>query len=349
MKINRNNYEPFFLDFLEGNLEEDQIDQFLDFLEQNPDLKEELQLFESIHLPEEQIVYPGKKELYKSAADVKQAAENQIIAYLEGDMEDEKRRSFEAWLGAHPELQKEYKLYAQTRLIADRAIKYPEKHKLYRKSGKTIVLNWISRVAAVVVLLWGIDALYRNPNEPIPQKQGPEIAELKPKAEPSVKQMDREKKSPETEVPMKTKPAKETKPVKTKSIREQTKGRLEEKKPVQPKPEEKDLKALAFISPIHAQLKNTPSGIQLAVSHASTDLATGKPDNVMSVDEFLASRAKKVGNEGLVSAKRIARTGLGLVSELSGDMIGYTENEGKITSVDFETKILAFSIPLKKK
>ncbi|MBC8005772.1 MAG: hypothetical protein H7X84_09885, partial [Verrucomicrobia bacterium] len=48
-KITRDNYEAFFLDYLEGNLEETLIDQFLDFLEKNPDLKEELHLFENIH------------------------------------------------------------------------------------------------------------------------------------------------------------------------------------------------------------------------------------------------------------------------------------------------------------
>jgi hypothetical protein len=55
-----------------------------------------------------------------------------------------------------------------------------------------------------------------------------------------------------------------------------------------------------------------------------------------------------VGNEGLHSAQRIARAGLGLASELSGDRIGYSEKDGKITSVDFESKLMAFSIPLKK-
>jgi hypothetical protein len=67
------------------------------------------------------------------------------------------------------------------------------------------------------------------------------------------------------------------------------------------------------------------------------------------LDEFLASRAKKAGSEGLLSAQRILRAGLGVASELSGDRIGYSEQNGKITSIGFESKLMAFSIPLKKK
>ena len=69
MKITRDNYESFFIDFIEGNLPENMIDQFLDFLNQNPDLKEELHLFEEVNLPEELVVFQEKKQLHKSAAD----------------------------------------------------------------------------------------------------------------------------------------------------------------------------------------------------------------------------------------------------------------------------------------
>ena len=111
MKITRDNYEPFFLDYLEGNLDENMIDQFLDFLEKNPDLKEELHLFEHVNLPEEHIDFSGKESLYKSAAEEKLMLEDKIIVYLEGDMEQEDRKLFEIYLSGHPELQKEYNLF----------------------------------------------------------------------------------------------------------------------------------------------------------------------------------------------------------------------------------------------
>ena len=42
MKINRNNYEVFFMDYLDGNLDESVVNDFIEFLQKNPDLKEEL-------------------------------------------------------------------------------------------------------------------------------------------------------------------------------------------------------------------------------------------------------------------------------------------------------------------
>jgi len=135
MKINRDNYESFFLDFLEGKLKENQIDEFLDFLEQNQDLKDELHQFESVHLPEEQILFTDKGKLYKSDSEQKVIPENKLIAYLEGDLEKEERIRFEAYLASHQELQKEYNLFARTRLIPESGIRMTDKHKLYRKSG----------------------------------------------------------------------------------------------------------------------------------------------------------------------------------------------------------------------
>jgi hypothetical protein len=40
--LTRNNYEIWFVDYLDGKLGNEQLDTLLDFLEQNPDLKQEL-------------------------------------------------------------------------------------------------------------------------------------------------------------------------------------------------------------------------------------------------------------------------------------------------------------------
>ena len=42
MKINRNNYEMYFIDYLDGVLSPDLVSELLLFLDENPDLKEEL-------------------------------------------------------------------------------------------------------------------------------------------------------------------------------------------------------------------------------------------------------------------------------------------------------------------
>ncbi len=350
MNVTRDNYESFFLDFLEGNLEENRVDQFLDFLEENPDLKEELQLFDTIRLPEEQILFQDKNILYKSEADSKQIIENKAIAYFEGDLDDNERKLFEAYLSAYPELETEYRLFTKTRLIPDLGIKYPNKQKLYKKSGYTVFLNWAARAAAVVVLLWGINSLYQNEDQVQQQQGNPKLAEITAKDKPLAETIEQQNKPQETEVQEVPKPVQEPNTLKLKGNPEKAKQIQEEKPSEEIIKSEHDLIAMTTISPILAQIENPSlTDNKLAIAQIGYDLNVREPSDTLSLEEYLAIRAKRAGNEGLFSFQRIARMGLNLASELSGDRIGYNETDGKITKVEFESKLLAFSIPLEKK
>ena len=343
MKITRDNYESFFIDYIEGNLHESMIDQFLDFLNQNPDLKEELHLFEEVNLQEEHVVFQEKKQLHKSAADEKHSLENTAIAYLEGDLDSTENKAFETYLASHPELKKEHDLFAKTRLRPDSEIKYPGKRKLYRKSGATIVMSWVARAAAVIVLVWGINSVIQLQNPQESGKRTQEVAEISPRPAIMVKKADSEKINQKTAVPLKNKPER------AKVIHVQPKVEPKEIQPVDSNPTDRDLTTLAQISPILPQLDQATQEAQLAFAHSVNSMKINDSKNVMSVEEFLADRAKKVGKEGLFSVRRIARLGLNLASEISGERIGYQMKDGKIASVDFESKLMAFSIPLEKK
>jgi len=345
MKITRDNYESFFMDYIEGNLPEGMIDQFLDFLNQNPDLKEELRLFEEVNVPQEHVVFQEKKQLHKSAADETRRVENIAIAYLEGDWDADKNKTIETYLAANPEFKREYDLIAKTQLKPDFTIKYPEKRRLYRKSGVTIVMNWGARVAAVLVLIWAINSVIQTQNSPESQKTKTELAEVMPKATPNLpaKKPVSENLIQEITAPVKSKPEK------VKAIEEQTKVEPKETQPLDSTPTDRDLTTLAEINPRVTQLDQEPLETQLAFSQSDHVMKINEPQKVMSVEEFLAIRAKKVGKEGLFSAQRFARFGLNLASEISGERIGYQVKDGKIASVDFESKLMAFSIPLEKK
>lgn len=343
MKITRDNYESFFIDYIEGNLPESMIDQFLDFLNQNPDLKEELHLFEEVNLPEELVVFQEKKQLHKSAADENRRLENSVVAYMEGDLGADESNAFETYLAAHPEFKKEYDLFIKTRLSPDFGIKYPDKQKLYRKSGATIVMNWIARAAAVLVLIWGINSVIQTQNTPESPKMNPELAEISPSPASTIKKADSEESYQKSVVPVKNNPEK------TKDLQKQTKIEPKETQPMDSKPTDRDLTVLAQIAPIVQQLHQETLETQLAFSRSDHVMKINETKNVISVEEFLASRVQKVSKEGLFSVQRIARLGLNLASEISGERIGYQTKDGKITSVDFESKLMAFSIPLEKK
>jgi hypothetical protein len=345
MIITRDNYEPYFLDYLEGKLEENMIDEFLDFLEQNPDLKEELHLFENIHLPEEELVYSGKKHLYKSSAEEKSAFEMKAVACMEGDLGDEERESFEAYLASHPELQREYDLFEKTRLVADTHVQYPRRQQLYRKSGTILLMNWVARAAAVALLLWGINSLFQ-PGSPTRLPSGTEeIATVKPQPAPPVLQTtEPEVKAPATKKDETLASSSDPKPAKPTRVNTVTTTPAENIRSA-----ERDLTVLEEIQPILASLEREDDENQLAVSKLVNFERIRDPRNGMTLEEFLASRAKKVGDGGWLSANRILRTGLNVASELSGDRIGYKVKNGKISSLDFESRLMAFSIPLQKK
>ena len=349
MKITRENYESFFLDYLENNLKEEFIDEFLDFLKQNPDLKEELNLFDHLNLPEEKIIFSGKNQLYESVSDEKAALEIRLIACLEGDMEDQERNSFEDYLANQPELQKEYNLLAKTRLAPDLAIKYPEKHRLKRKSRSVHILNWSIRIAAIVLLFWGINAVIKTGNQSDDQRDVPKIAELISKPVIQAEKAENKKPISETTIPQKLNIPVEPKPAGEQIVEStavespsgnQTKTIIESE-PV--------ANILAEISPKMARLESSDSINQLVVPIATKIVKSDKAGNELTIEEFLASKAKKAGDEGLLSAKRLARAGLDVASGISGERIAYVEKNGQITSIGFESKLIAFSIPLKKK
>ncbi|MEZ4798842.1 MAG: hypothetical protein R2809_03495 [Flavobacteriales bacterium] len=67
MMITRENYEAYFLDYLEGNLDESLLPQFHRFLDENPDLKVELEMVSDFQLPAPTLTFNRKLMLYKGS------------------------------------------------------------------------------------------------------------------------------------------------------------------------------------------------------------------------------------------------------------------------------------------
>ncbi|MGE5393242.1 MAG: hypothetical protein ACM3P1_00785 [Candidatus Saccharibacteria bacterium] len=343
MKITRDNYESFFLDYLEGTLEETMIDQFLDFLEQHPDLKEELNLFEEIPLPQEPLVFKDKQALYKTPGRESEAFDRKAVAYMEGDLKEHERCSFEASLERNPKLKQEYALLEKTRLTADTTIHYPDKQKLYRKSATILLINWAGRAAAVLILLIGVySLLQRGGDTRIPVTT--EVASVKtPSSTPAV---TTEPKVSEPVTNSKDPVAKAVRPV-NKVHQKVTKTASESVVEQSQAPGE--LLAARTISPIPAHLESEQLEMALVPFNRPNNQRFTNGRTVMTLDEYLAFKAKKATNEGILSANRLLRVGLNVASEISGDRLGYTVKNGKVASLDFESKLLAFEIPLEKK
>jgi hypothetical protein len=87
MKPDRENYEVWFTDWLDGNLTREQAEQFLAFLEENPDIKEEAESISFTRLASSTDHFIKKEDLKRSPSEL---ALSQIeylsVAYLEKDI-----------------------------------------------------------------------------------------------------------------------------------------------------------------------------------------------------------------------------------------------------------------------
>jgi len=156
-KINSANYESFYLDYLEGNLgENDTLDLFA-FLNENPHLQVEEDM--PVLTSTEPALSSEFKNLLKTDLLSNKINWNNfdffLIARLEGQLNTKQEEVLNLFLEEHPELKKEEKLYAATILAADKTIVFKGKSKLKQK-GKVILWPYFSAAAAAcaVMVLW---------------------------------------------------------------------------------------------------------------------------------------------------------------------------------------------------
>ncbi|MCK4638930.1 MAG: hypothetical protein KAT33_05880 [Bacteroidales bacterium] len=162
MKINRNNYEIFFLDYMDGNLDPALIAELLIFLEENPGLKEEFEDFELISVPvESSVIFEDKNNLkknYVTGIDNINSTnyQNYFIASLENDLSAEELNQLKLFLKTNPSLTKEYKLFENTFSKPDKKIVFADKKTLKRYPfsilSKKAVYYSVSIAASILIL-----------------------------------------------------------------------------------------------------------------------------------------------------------------------------------------------------
>ncbi|TVQ12521.1 MAG: hypothetical protein EA361_10800 [Bacteroidetes bacterium] len=162
MKITRENYEAYFLDYHEGNLTKGQKAQLMEFLAQNPSLKEEFEAFEMVVLEEETTPLPFDRDLLKipvSDSDPATISEKKIIAYHEGDLGTEEKKQVLKAVAESPEARKAFTLYSLSKLEADTSIVFPAKASLKKHVIGARALM-IRRLAVAAALLTFMVSLY---------------------------------------------------------------------------------------------------------------------------------------------------------------------------------------------
>ncbi len=170
MIINKKNYEIWFVDFLEGNLQPEEKEALYKFLEVNPDKKQELDQLSEHYIKDIDAVFENKNDLKKSTNDLGQVSSYNIdeysIAYMENDLTDNGNKIFRAAISENIEFKKTYELYQATKILPDGNLIYKHKGQLkHFIIGKKLIRRTIAiatAAASILVAFWSVPLLEKN-------------------------------------------------------------------------------------------------------------------------------------------------------------------------------------------
>ena len=214
MNINRNNYEEYFLLYVDNELSPEERKAVEQFIAENTDLKQELQLLQDTVLkPERSISFDWKSSLMRPEVHgvVNESnCEEYFLLYTDNELDETKKSAVEKFVEAHPSYKQTFQLIQLAKLEPDTDIVFPDKSSLYRKQtdDKVVPFTWWKMLAAAVILLMaGLSVWFlfinepKNP-DPIAKQETPErksVDDKKPGKGSSTNTS--ESKKPEEQVP----------------------------------------------------------------------------------------------------------------------------------------------------
>lgn len=161
MNINRHNYESFFLMYVDNELAAAEKNEVEIFIEQNPDLKPELELLQQSILKPESIVFKGKNSLLKEEPITE--TQQQLLMLLDNELNAEDKRHIQSLIKNDSSVFQEWNILQQTKAKADSSIIFENKELLYKRSSRIIAFDWRKIAVAAILIgfgLWGFISFY---------------------------------------------------------------------------------------------------------------------------------------------------------------------------------------------
>ena len=158
MMITRENYEIFVLDYLEGNLTAELSHAFQLFLDENPDIREEIESFEMIKLVASDDEFPNKDSLKRETGDLLKeipAFERSCIASLERDQTNLESIEFRNEVLLYPEKQKVYGEFGKT-ILKPEPVSFDSKNALKKPvpiGRKKRYMIWFAAASVIILFL----------------------------------------------------------------------------------------------------------------------------------------------------------------------------------------------------
>ncbi|HET6768172.1 MAG TPA: hypothetical protein VFH08_12255 [Chitinophagaceae bacterium] len=163
MIIDRHNYEEFFILYWDGELVSSQKQAVENFVNENPDLQEEFSLLgKTRFVPDKNVQFEEKGFLLNSSFVNITNYEEQLLNYIDDELNNSERKEIEKIAAKQPAIQKELVLLRKTKLQPDAEVIFPGKAGLYRKEERVRVISmtWFRvAVAAALILIAGFVTL----------------------------------------------------------------------------------------------------------------------------------------------------------------------------------------------
>jgi hypothetical protein len=156
MDINRHNYEEFFLLYIDKELNAGERKAVEQFIQENPDLREELEMLkQSVFTPEKNLIFTNKQALLHPSSSLitELNYEEYFILYADEQLSPSEKTEVELFVDRNPHLMQDFQLHKQLKL-APEEINFPAKEGLYKRQGSKVVsLPWVRFAAAAMILL----------------------------------------------------------------------------------------------------------------------------------------------------------------------------------------------------
>lgn len=157
MNINRNNYEEYFLLYIDNELSVAEKNMVEAFVAANPDLGEELVMLQQSIVKPDTVAFPGKEKLIK-ANQVDAGTEEKLLLLLDNELPEKEKKEILLLTTNNTSVKAAWELLQQTKLPVSDTIIFEDKPSLYRKETKVIPIAWWRMAAAAMLIgfgLWG--------------------------------------------------------------------------------------------------------------------------------------------------------------------------------------------------
>jgi anti-sigma factor RsiW len=158
--ITRDNYEEYFLLYIDNELAIADRRAVERFVSDHPDLQEEWEtLLQCRIVPEQHLVFPGRDALHQQEID--------FLSYIDGELDDKDREAVEEFVRRHSAGAAELERWRLTISHPDPALVFPDKTSLYKKEDnrKIILLPWF-RIGAAAAIIGVAALLWLMPHAP---------------------------------------------------------------------------------------------------------------------------------------------------------------------------------------